>query len=954
MTTVPEFPFPYPAYDVQLDFMQALFDTCEKGGGSVAILESPTGTGKSLSIAVSGLTWLLRHYDDAAEQRKQRDALFREAEKAKKKQENVKTDDKSGFEFDSDEDELDDLLENKVEDFASRVFRQTELRRQRELQQEKAELLQRMRARFSEFSQRRRRELKRSRNARVQANELEKDAIFDGISEQKRKSAQRKPAKTEVEDEDLILSDNDDAVQEKPDNGEESVTDFLQSLMGAQAQFVLEYDDQDSSKRKDLLRQTPQIIFASRTHSQLSNFAAEVRKTTFAHFSTKPDENSEKSLLSERVRLIPLGSRQQLCVNERVRQHACGSSRRLNELCLDLQKSQGRPVDVPITSASTLSDEERKIGGCPYLGSSKRSEMFRDAALSGKVRDIEDMAQLGRFVNACPYYGVRAAAPSAHIVTLPYASLLSRSARDSLGVNIENNIIVIDEAHNINEELLRLQSVELSKFHACRALMSLQRYLRKYKNRLGAKNRKDCILLLKALGALVAVFSGAASTDGSIMSVSDFAFRFKLSEHNFLALRNFLDRSQLSRKLRGFVDRHILSDENTKDKQLHLRNRHVCSVSVCIEFGMALCRPSHVGRVVLENTSNSDDGVKSKRINNLRFILLHASEDFLAIAAKARAVILCGGTMSPMSSFATQLLATSKSESEMSKALLSIRTLSCSHVVPSSSLNLLTVPCFDFAFKTRRNEAQLHNVAMLLKHVSASTRILIFVTMLFLNVEEKTVPAGGTVVFFQSFRFLSHCVDTWRRNQVDLGTTYIEPRQSEELKSLWERYRAETAESSALLFCVVGGKLSEGVDFRDRLARSVVVLGVPFADASDPVLQERRKYLDRVQLAVPKMTSFDFDSTGDTAKGEHNERLSGQAYYEALAMRAVNQCIGRGIRHKEDFASVLLCDRRYAGHLQHKLPAWTRPSLRQVRSLKYAVEQVRAFFASGRSRDATD
>ncbi len=51
-----KFPFPFPAYDIQDSFMRSLYRTLESGG--VGVYESPTGTGKSLSIICGALTWL--------------------------------------------------------------------------------------------------------------------------------------------------------------------------------------------------------------------------------------------------------------------------------------------------------------------------------------------------------------------------------------------------------------------------------------------------------------------------------------------------------------------------------------------------------------------------------------------------------------------------------------------------------------------------------------------------------------------------------------------------------------------------------------------------------------------------------------------------------------------------------------------------------------------------------
>ncbi|KAF5187137.1 Atp-dependent dna helicase chl1 [Thalictrum thalictroides] len=55
---VPKFSaFPYKPYSIQIDFMKAFYQALNKGG--VAMLESPTGTGKTLSIICSGLQWII-------------------------------------------------------------------------------------------------------------------------------------------------------------------------------------------------------------------------------------------------------------------------------------------------------------------------------------------------------------------------------------------------------------------------------------------------------------------------------------------------------------------------------------------------------------------------------------------------------------------------------------------------------------------------------------------------------------------------------------------------------------------------------------------------------------------------------------------------------------------------------------------------------------------------------
>ena len=54
-----EFEFPFEPYGIQKDFMKELYRTVENG--RIGIFESPTGTGKSLSIICSALKWLKDH-----------------------------------------------------------------------------------------------------------------------------------------------------------------------------------------------------------------------------------------------------------------------------------------------------------------------------------------------------------------------------------------------------------------------------------------------------------------------------------------------------------------------------------------------------------------------------------------------------------------------------------------------------------------------------------------------------------------------------------------------------------------------------------------------------------------------------------------------------------------------------------------------------------------------------
>ena len=103
----------------------------------------------------------------------------------------------------------------------------------------------------------------------------------------------------------------------------------------------------------------------------------------------------------------------------------------------------------------------------------------------------------------------------------------------------------------------------------------------------------------------------------------------------------------------------------------------------------------------------------------------------------------------------------------------------------------------------------------------------------------------------------------------------------------------------ALLLCVVGGKMSEGINFSDDLARCVMVVGLPYPNSKDPELAERMKFLNQREAQHANATrtkhTSDQGGAGCAAAGSAARkpaRTPGEEYYENLCMNAVNQSIG--------------------------------------------------------------
>jgi chromosome transmission fidelity protein 1 len=137
---------------------------------------------------------------------------------------------------------------------------------------------------------------------------------------------------------------------------------------------------------------TVKIFYCSRTHSQLGQFASELQRVRLPPALAVESQEGKAEALAEQLRHLTLGSRKNLCINPKVSR--LKSANAINETCLELQKPKA--------------SEAHK---CAYLPGKDDQDIvndFRDRAVA-KIRDIEDLADLGKTMGVCPYYASRAA-----------------------------------------------------------------------------------------------------------------------------------------------------------------------------------------------------------------------------------------------------------------------------------------------------------------------------------------------------------------------------------------------------------------------------------------------------------------------------------------------------------------------------------------------------------------
>ncbi|CEF69001.1 Probable ATP-dependent RNA helicase DDX11 [Strongyloides ratti] len=805
-----DFSFPYQPYSIQNDLMKNIFECCEKG--EVGILESPTGTGKSLSTLCSVLTWL----------------------RLKKLQ------------IDNDGNELEKRIK-MLEDAAKGNPNWIEIMKERHNLMKASEIALEKQEKMRKVNE----ILKKAKENRWSKSQFkEKDNIKQG----KRKLRQN----IEIKDEDI--SDDEFAPKEDEIN-------FLN-----EKDFVIQNDEPT---------RTIQIIYASRTHSQLLQLLEELAKTKF-----EPN-------------VALLRSRAMLCVNEDVA--SLGNISLINEKCNELMNNkQSIPKKYKNSDGESVELGSSKCR-CPY-SSQKAIEDLADQILNREGLDPETLLTFGKKNYACPYFATRKAIRLCDLVLTPYNILLNQRSREAWDLSLKDNIIIVDEAHNLLETISYIYSTEIDQKSLSSFISLLRSYYNCYEKRFNLKTKQQFRVFQKIINNMYNILNNIES-DTNTMTTTKFLYNSEALDLNLFKIMTSFDNLQLWRKLHGFF-------LTNKSKNINIENKEESENKIT----QNLSSPVYIIKTFLESFLEShDDSLialenTDKDTKKVKFFLLNPAEKLKQIVKEAKALILIGGTMKPIE----QLLDAFERVCLIPKE--SIKTFSCGHVVDKSQLIAMVSDVspdgtpLHFIYEERNNT-------------------LMFKGLIKSIIEIASVIPNGIVAFFPSYSYIEIFKNILKNDHKLFETLSSIKDIFYESKlngsSIWNNYTTKAlTKKGAILFGVIGGKLSEGINFSDKLGRGVIMIGLPFPNKNSIEILAKMDYLK-------KNVSSSAAST----------------FYNSLCMHAVNQGIGRAIRHSNDYSTIIFLDKRYQNeNIQRQLPNWIVDKIIKCRNFKDVSENCKKFF----------
>uniref|UniRef100_A0A8B9NZ86 Regulator of telomere elongation helicase 1 n=1 Tax=Apteryx owenii TaxID=8824 RepID=A0A8B9NZ86_APTOW len=614
----------------------------------------------------------------------------------------------------------------------------------------------------------------------------------------------------------------------------------------------------------------PKIIYASRTHSQLTQVINELKNTVY------------------RPKICVLGSREQLCINPEVK------------------RQESNHVQIYMCRMKVMART------CHFYNNVE--EKSTEKELVDSIMDIEDLVKNGNKHRACPYYLSRSLKQQADIIFMPYNYLLDSKSRRAHNLDLKGTVVILDEAHNVEKLCEESSSFDLTPYDLASAMDAINVVLEEQ-----AK--------IVQQNEINAEFNMEMANSGLNMDLEDIAKIKKI----LLQLENAIDAVELPLNDSGvtkegsyifdlFAEAQITFQTKSSlleslEQILQFLSGRKCELEL---FQSAIAAPfplmstigSFVDMFFLQVHIHLDNGNQKKKQRTdlwnssavkkqgktLSYWCFSPGYSMHELVRQGvRTIILTSGTLSPLSSFTMEM------------QIPFPVCLENPHVIDKHQLWVGIIPkgpdgtVLTSTYEKRFSEEYLSSLG---KTVGNLVRV---------------VP-HGLLVFFPSYPVMDKSLEYWREHDF--------AKRIEEVKPMFVEPRNKGSFTEVGNMKTLSLQASEGLDFADMNGRGVIITGLPFPPRMEPRIVLKMQFLDEMRRS-----------------GAGAQYLSGREWYSQQASRAVNQAIGRVIRHRQDYGAIFLCDQRFTtGDVRDKLPSWVRPYVKVYDNFGHAVRGVSLFF----------
>ncbi len=478
-----------------------------------------------------------------------------------------------------------------------------------------------------------------------------------------------------------------------------------------------------------------------------------------------------------------------------------------------------------------------QVEGCRVLRARKRcAYRWEDLAqLVGVplILSVRGLRAFGLSEGVCPYFLARTLINDRNVVVGPYQYFFDQKIRSLIGLGLEGKILIFDEAHNSDKIAADVMSSSLSGNTLDQAAEEL-------------KSLDQSTRLIRLLQAYL---------EEKTVEDSD---RLEIGENVVKEIGGRLGISDISAFIEGFTE----SINEIREKKLKEGEAPRSYLNGVIQFL----------QLVFTRPPNGYVGIfrrRGKESRRLDYRCLDPSLAIRPVVEEAFGTLIMSGTLSPIDFFA-EMIGLETATKKSYEAIANPDKISA---------------YLDSAVTTRFDE---RTPAMLLRYGRRIEKFL-----------AENRAENGVLVFFPQRNLLIKSLEAWERGGLVrrmggallLGDSelLVEGAGARENRLIIEQYKEKAKRHTTILLGVFRGRNAEGSNFPDNEARTIFLVGIPYADYSDPVVRAQIAYFNRRTNGL------------------------GDKWYIMDAFRAANQAAGRGIRHREDWCRYVFMDRRYRG-----------------------------------------
>lgn len=386
-----------------------------------------------------------------------------------------------------------------------------------------------------------------------------------------------------------------------------------------------------------------------------------------------------------------------------------------------------------------------------------------------------------------------------------------------------------------------------------------------------------------------------------------------------------------------------------------INNKNIFDLLFTLKLSTSIkknCSNKSEKNIQSNNAFNKLNNLYLVSFNHLKYVMLNPNREFNYILKNAFKVLFIGGTMKPLEQF--KLLLKDFNEDE-------VLYYEADHVIPKDNILCRIISKNEFSNNNYDYSNNLYFSHSNMKNYGEWLKQSVFNYLAFIisairscnnmsNIQYKGKGGNkdrnlnkGILVFVSSYDILNNFNEYYDKTIKSKNTNNDDKDSFSNIRFFFEskhdkeglvfnKYKISLKflqvnnvndcninclndSSISVLFAVIGGKLSEGINFNDELARVVLIVGLPFSNLYSTEIICKKEYYDN--MFKQKLSS-----------------INGQDYYESQCMKAVNQAIGRAIRHVKDYSVILLFDCRYNNiEIKKKIPTWLNSKASECNSI---------------------